>query len=326
MPPHLRFDAAKKAAEAWFSHLSRGGSADTLTVREACEEYVASVRARTGDTTADDIASRFKRRVYADKIARIDLTKLTRKHVEAWRQNLAATPVVVNPHARKPRTRARAASSVNRDMAALRAAFNLAYDSGSVTTDMAWRVALRRIENAERQRDAYLDRGQRTALIESAAPDLAQFLRGLSSIPLRPGALAALTAGSFDRRLGVLTIGKDKSGADRRIKLPSQTAALFGAQARDKLRAAPLLARQDGKAWNKDSWKKPVRTAAKVAGLSDSVTAYALRHSTITDLVTGGLDLLTVALVSGTSVAMIEKHYGHLRAEHATNALAGLVL
>ena len=27
MLPHLRFDAAKKAAEAWASHLSRGGSA-----------------------------------------------------------------------------------------------------------------------------------------------------------------------------------------------------------------------------------------------------------------------------------------------------------
>jgi transposase len=32
--------------------------------------------------------------------------------------------------------------------------------------------------------------------------------------------------------------------------------------------------------------------------------------------VTGGPDLLTVAL-SGTSVAMIERHYGHLGAEHA---------
>ncbi len=51
-----------------------------------------------------------------------------------------------------------------------------------------------------------------------------------------------------------------------------------------------------------------------------------MRHSVITDLVTGGLDLLTVALLSGTSVAMIERHYGHLRAEHAAPALATLAL
>jgi hypothetical protein len=49
----------------------------------------------------------------------------------------------------------------------------------------------------------------------------------------------------------------------------------------------------------------------------------------ITDLVTGiagskPLDLLTIAHLSGTSVAMIEKHYGHLRAEHAEQALAAL--
>jgi integrase len=72
----------------------------------------------------------------------------------------------------------------------------------------------------------------------------------------------------------------------------------------------------------RDAWKKPL----KVAGLSDSVTAYSMRHSAIADLVTSGLDLLTVALISGTSVATTERHYGHLRADHAAAALVGLAL
>ena len=67
-----------------------------------------------------------------------------------------------------------------------------------------------------------------------------------------------------------------------------------------------------------------IKAAAAAAGLSNAVTAYTLRHSVITDLVTNGLDLLTVAQLSGTSVAMIEKHYGHHREDHAANALAGL--
>ena len=54
--------------------------------------------------------------------------------------------------------------------------------------------------------------------------------------------------------------------------------------------------------------------------------AYTLRHSAITDLVTGGLDLLTVAQLAGTSVAMIERHYGHLRGDHAAQALERLAL
>ena len=134
--------------------------------------------------------------------------------------------------------------------------------------------------------------------------------------------LCALTAGSFDKRLGVLTIGKDKAGKDRRIKLPEATAAFFAEQAKGTLPTAPLFAQAGGKAWNKDDWKRPIEDAAASAELPASTTAYALRHSVITDLVAGGLDLLTVAQLSGTSVVMIERHYGHLRAEHAAAALA----
>ena len=51
-----------------------------------------------------------------------------------------------------------------------------------------------------------------------------------------------------------------------------------------------------------------------------------MRHSIITDLVHGGLDLLTVAQISGTRVRMIEKHYGHLRGDIAVNALSALAI
>lgn len=57
------------------------------------------------------------------------------------------------------------------------------------------------------------------------------------------------------------------------------------------------------------------------SGLPSETTAYTLRHSTITDLVHAGVDLLTVAQISGTSVRMIEKHYGHLRSNVAKSAL-----
>lgn len=93
-----------------------------------------------------------------------------------------------------------------------------------------------------------------------------------------------------------------------------------------KLPTAPLLARADGKAWNKDAWKWPIKTAAEAANLPPGTTAYRLRHSVISDLVHDGLDLLKVAQISGTSVAMIERHYGHLRSDAAAGALARLAL
>ena len=51
-----------------------------------------------------------------------------------------------------------------------------------------------------------------------------------------------------------------------------------------------------------------------------------MRHSAITDLISGGLAILTAAPLIGTSVAMIEKHYGHLRADDAADALAALAV
>lgn len=324
--PNKRFDAAKKAAEDWFDHLGRGGTTESTTVKQACESYVSHVRDAKGTKQADDIEARYTRWVYAEKLATIHLQKLTRPLVDAWRKKLEKTPVVVNPYAAEPTTRTRSRSSLNRDMTALRAALNHAHDAGQVTTDEAWRVALRPVKNADSQREAYLDRDQRRALIQKAPADVAQFLTGLSLVPLRPGALAGLTVASFDRRLGVLTIGKDKSGRDRRIKLPKVGADFFDGHAKDKTPAAPLLARADGKAWDKDAWKKPIKAAALAAELPPSITAYAMRHSTITDLVTNGLDLLTVAQLSGTSVAMIEKHYGHLQSDRAADALAALAL
>ncbi len=328
LPAHERYRAAKDAAEALAGHIARGGAADDSTVGQACARYVEHLRAEGKGATADDAAARFARWIDSDKLARVGLRGLAPRHLRAWRQALAARPVVANPHAAADGLvrRDRAPASVNRDMSALRAALNHALDSGAVTSDAAWRGALRPLPGAERRRALYLDRAQRAELVTRAPPDLAALLRALALVPLRPGALAALTTASFDRRLAALTIGKDKAGASRIIKLPPETAEFFAAQCRDKLPAAPLFARADGQPWNKDAWKKPVKVAAEAARLPADVTAYTLRHSVITDLIASGLDVLTVARLSGTSLQMIDRHYGHLRAEHAAAALAALAL
>lgn len=320
---HLRFDAALKAAQAWFEHLGRGGNTSGATVADACSRYVKHLRTHKTDRAANDAEARFKNYVLNNRrLASTELTKLTPLQLEAWRKALKELPTRSGGR----RGELRSESTLNRDMTCFRAALNLAFLDGLVTSDFAWRGKLRPIKNADRRRELYLDRAQRLKFIEKAPPDLAAFLRGLCQLPLRPGALAKLTVGDFDKRLKVLKVGQDKAGKDRRIKLPDVTATFFEEATRDKLPSAPLLARADGKAWNKDAWKGPVRDAVLVAKLPAGTTAYTLRHSVISDLVHDGLDLLTVAQISGTSVAMIERHYGHLRSEVAASALAKLAL
>jgi len=323
LPDHLRFDAATKAALAWFDHLGRGGTAVAATVAVACSRYVRHLTATKTERAAKDAEARFKNYVLTNaKLAATELPKLTPAQLEAWRKSLRDLPT----RSGGSRGKQRSDSTLNRDMTCFRAALNLAYLDGLLTSDYAWRSKLRPIKNADQRRELYLDRAQRLNFIEKSPADLAVFLRGLCQLPLRPGALAKLKAGDFDKRLKVLKIGQDKSGKDRRIKLPDVTAELFDAAAKGKLPTAPLLSRADGKAWNKDAWKWPIKTTVGAANLPSDTTAYTLRHSVISDLVHDGLDLLTVAQISGTSVAMIERHYGHLRSDVAAVALARLAL
>lgn len=74
------------------------------------------------------------------------------------------------------------------------------------------------------------------------------------------------------------------------------------------------------------SWKRPIKEATKAANLPIAVGAYTLRHSVITDLIGARLPILTVAQLSGTSIAMIEKHYEHLGQNDSEDALSTLVL
>ncbi|MDO8772175.1 MAG: integrase [Burkholderiaceae bacterium] len=327
LPDHMRFDAAYKAADAWFKHRNEGGSAIIITVGEACQRYVDKQRNEGKEAGAKDLEMRFGRWMYPDKkLSDTPITKLTQGQVNDWRMRLTKAPALLQDKT-KAGTRQKSDSSINREMAVLKAALNLAVRDGYATSDAAWKYKLTPIKNATGRRDCYLDITQRRALIASAPADLAAYLKALSLLPFRPGAMAALTAGSFDKRLSVLTVGKDKSGKDRKITLPPVTAAFFAQQVKGKLPTAPLVARADGKFWNKDSWKGPFKDSALLAKLPSSATTYALRHSVITDLIAlHKLSTMTVAQLAGTSVLMIEKHYGHLLHDHAANALALLAL
>lgn len=314
------YRAAKEAAEEFAKQVEAGGvvRAEVETVSDACREYAAS---------RPEAAARFERYVYGDPIAKVKLAKLRRRHLQEWRDRMKARPALVSrgkDGAR--RTRERAPSTLNREMVPLRAALTKHLAPGVPGTEAAWQEALRPIANADGRRTLYLDRDERRQLLQAASDESAPFIRALCLLPLRPGALAMLDAGDFDKRTAELTVGKDKTGRPRRITIPAAAAALLGEQAAGKLPAAPLFMRSNGKRWTRDSWKVPISAAVRAAGLPEAATAYTLRHSTITDLVGAGLPLLTIAQISGTSAEMIERHYGYLASGAALRALDTLAL
>lgn len=317
-PSRDRFAAAKQAAEKFATDVERGDIPDEHvdTVEEACRRFAKSRK---------DDEARFRRLVYSDPIAKLKLEKLRRWHLLAWRARIEAKPVLVTRRKRgRPVLRPRSPATVNRDMAVMRTALGAVLALGSPNTEAAWQEALKPIKNAVKRRTLYLDLKQRRALIEAADAEAEPFIRALCLLPLRPGAVAALTVADWDPRTAELTILKDKAGAGRRILVPEAMARLFSQSVKDKEPSAPLFTRANGKVWDRDTWKHPIASAAYAANLPPTTTAYTLRHSTITDLVGSGLPLLTIAQISGTSAEMIEKHYGHLVRHAAVEALAKL--
>ena len=308
LPERERYDGAKKAAEQWFQHLDMGGSTEPQSVKAACEAYVDKLRTESGDAAANDAAGRLRRIVYDDPIAKVQLAKLTPRHLADWKKRVLAV--------------GGARSSYNRNSTSLRAALNLALARRDVASDHAWAEELKPLEGAGARRTLYLDRVKRRRLVDSASPEARALFTTLNMLPMRPGEVAALRVDYLKASQRTLEItGKTEP---RIIPLTTEALAHFKACAKGKLPAAWLVARADGAQWKKEAWRDEIKFAAHKARLPRATVAYTLRHSVITDLVIGGLDLFTVAKLAGTSVVMIEKHYGHLQREHARTALEKL--
>lgn len=326
VPAHQRFDQALAAAQKLLSQQSPSPAPQSTqvprpTILNVCEQYVAHVRIAKGDHAADELAARFARWIVPDPIADTPIDELTGEQARAWRKRVRDKPVKPKYLPQHPRS----LDTVNRDIAPLRAALNQALEDGLVTSDRAWRQALCSYKNVAQRRNLYLDLSQRLQLIEHGSGDIAVFLQGLAMLPMRPGAVAHLKVGNHEPRLSTLNVGKDKAGANRWLPLPAAVNDFLIRVAANRPAGEPLFVRECGLPWTKDAWKKLIKRAVVKAGLPEQTVLYTLRHSAITDMVCAGADLLTVAKISGTSVAMIEKHYGHLRDHVATAALSSLL-
>jgi integrase len=328
LPGKDQYGEAKRLAEAWFDHIRLGGKSKSGTLAAACESYASFIAKTKGSKAAHDITRRLNQYVLNDeKFANTELQNLSPYIIKQWRESLADMPI----RAGKNKGKLRSAETLNRDMTCLRACLNFALEEGLLTSDMAWRKALKpvtRKESAEvgRQREVYLSSTERKALLkalETIEPTLVPLVTSMCLLPLRPGACAKLTVRDFDGKR--LCVRSDKAHAGRVLFLPGPTAEFFRTHCQNKLPSAPIFSRVDGSIWDKDSWKKPIRKAATAAKLPTDTVAYTLRHSVITDLVDAGVPVTQIALLSGTSVRIIERNYAKLTSEMSVRALEALV-
>ena len=321
-----RFDAAKNFAQEWFDIIEQTGSPLQRTVSDACKQYVQSLKNKGSEEKAiADVQHRIERDVISDvTFASKPLASLTKPDFDKWRESIQYKSKASNNTLLK-----KASSTINRDMTVLRAAMNLAFENQWVTKN-TWRASLKPISvrqdpTVEQCRMEYLTVAERRSIVEAVSPELAYFIKVLCLVPVRPGALAKLKVGDYDRRQRQLTIPSDKANP-RSIHVSQTLDSLLRQVMKGKLPSAPLICTPDGGHWNKDKWKGPFKNAINSLDLPKQTVMYTIRHSVITDLIAKGIPVLTVAQLAGTSIKMIEKHYGKLLKADSISALESLAI
>ena len=312
--PGAAFDEAAGLARAWFKQAAAGVVA-RRNVREAADRYVEALRLRRGEAAARDARGRVNRTILP-KLGDRPLDRLSTADVEQWFHGL----VPVGKGGDETR---RAKETANRHLITLKALLNHAWRTGLVASSAPW-SKVRGFEGTTRARDVFLNSDQRRRLLEHCKGAFRDLVEAGLLTGARYGELRELRAGDFDRGRKMLSIRQGKTGA-RSVPLSDAAASHLGRLARNKLPSAYLFAKDDGEPWKHSDQDEPMRETARAAKLPKGTVFYTLRHTFIASAISGSaekrLDIHTVAKITGTSVRMIEQHYGKLLQDDARERL-----
>jgi len=322
----IDYDEAKKRAEAWFASVGNTAvrSAKRGTVRGALDAYLAHLREHGREASAMDAKWRFDLLFDGDPLADVKLESATRDDFREWRERKRT--------GRLPRT-------INRHFRSVVAALNVAVkELGYVGNREAWQLTpLADDRDDDGETAVFLTPVQRTALVAACEPATAAFLRGLEMTGARPKEIAEATVGDLDAAHGTLTLrhrkGRPAKLRSRVVVLGADAIPFFKQQTKRKLPAAPLFPEASGVPFRRHIWSRTIRAGItkankKLSGakrIPVGASAYSFRHARISELLqVHGIDPLTVAQQTGTSLAMIEKAYFKFIASAMREKLAAI--
>ena len=131
---------------------------------------------------------------------------------------------------------------------------------------------------------------------------------------LRPGEQAALQWSDIRLAEGAVRVRGTKTARSARV-VPVAGDALGVVQRRSEARTGEanglVFTGARGGPVAMRHLSKRLQSLAEEANVDKNVTAYSLRHSYGTRMSAAGVPLLDLARIMGTSVVMIERHYGH---------------
>ena len=263
------------------------------------------------------------------------LTELNAWAVEKWRSQRLKAGI--------------SEGTVNRELAALKAALTKAAEWGALSTNPLTPVKLRQVDNArvrylnaaeEKRLRAALVQRDRAAVADRTRVKMLRASRGGARLPtlrarayrdhLTPMVLLALNSGlrrgelvtlewadiDLDRKSLYVRAAAAKSGKSRHVPLNKESVAVLKQWRRQQSRNGRVFNVRDVKT----AWRALMRGAA-----IEGFTFHDLRHSFASKLVMAGVDLNTVRELLGHADLKMTLRYSHLANEHKAAAVEKLM-
>lgn len=297
----LDYSEALDAALKWFASCE-GETTEIVvnaTVETAVDDYVAHLSVEKTKQTAKETGARIQKHASA-ALMKTKLAALTTRQIKLFRDGMVK--VSDDPEAVR-----KSKDTANRVMGMLKAALNLAYRNGLVSSDVAWR-RVDRFKAVNKACTLFLTDDQVRELLAVTTGGFHDLVELAVHTGARYGELTTATVSDFDPADGTFMLS-GKTGT-RTTYLSDTAVAVLKRIVRNKLPGAYLLMQDDGGQWIKGYQRAPLKQAVRRSKLPRETVFYSLRHYHISKALLAGVNAQVVAENTGTSIPMIEKHYG----------------
>ena len=295
----MTFDRAVEVAINWFS-TAEGTEDHHYTVSDAVNDYADHLSVNNSEDASKDIRGRLDNHL-TDRIKKSEVAALRTATIKRWHQSLVRK-------SDDPEDVRKSKDGANKLLAMLRAALNLSFNCGLVASDTEWR-RVKPFKGVGGNRILFLTDGQVKALIGKSTGSFRDLLTAAKLTGARYGELCRVTVADLDVNQGRIHL--DGKTGERWCYLSDESLKWFKQQSRNKLPKALLLPRADGMGWGKSHQHRPMKDAVQAARLPSETVFYSLRHYHISKALAAGVPALVIAENTGTSIRMIEEHYGH---------------
>jgi len=302
----LDFDEASEQAHIWFKQLDTNQIVNTeshskakKTVSDVVYDYVHHLKIHNSADAADRTNKQLQKHLIPT-LGNVEINKLTTTRIRNWFNSLVRLSDD-DDDVRKSK------DSANRVLSMVKAAFNKAFKDGLVHSNAAWQ-RVSPFKNVGASRRLFLTDEQISALYEASDRDLHSIIKGAVFTGTRIGELKDVQVGDFDADGGLLQVTKGKTGA-RIVYLQDAAVRFFKEETENKPPDAYIFLNGTNQ-WSADDMQRPFKAAARQAKLPLDTVFYSLRHYHISKALLAGLPPQVVAENCGTSIRMLEKHYG----------------